>query len=162
MKPYLLAAALLASGFISGSVSAADYTNIVIEKDVAAPADAVWKKIGPFCALKDWLKVSCEITSGDVGFGNIGSVRRVAGRINEVLVGKTALSYTYTVDTAKDLYHGTVEVVPRGPAASKIVYTLFYDMESLRTAEAKSADRESRTKRFTQAVETMKAMAEAK
>ena len=129
MKLLTLAAALL----IAAPATAAEYTKIVLEKDLAVSAETAWQKIGPYCWLSEWLKVSCETISGDKTFGDVGTVRRVAGRINEVLVGKTALSYTYTWETGKDLYHGTVEVVPKGASASKIVYTLMYDIAPLAT-----------------------------
>lgn len=158
MKLHLLAAALL----LSAPAAAAEYTNIVLEKDLSVSAETAWKKIGPYCSLSEWLKVSCEIISGDKAFGDVGTVRRVAGRINEVLVGKTALSYTYTWETGKDLYHGTVEVVPKGASASKIVYTLMYDIAPLASAEAKAADRANRTKTFSAGLDVMKTMAEAK
>lgn len=158
MKLHLFAAALL----LSAPAAAAEYTNIVLEKDLSVSAETAWKKIGPYCSLSEWLKVSCEIISGDKAFGDVGTVRRVAGRINEVLVGKTALSYTYTWETGKDLYHGTVEVVPKGASASKIVYTLMYDIAPLASAEAKAADRANRTKTFSAGLDVMKTMAEAK
>jgi hypothetical protein len=58
-------------------------------------------------------------------------------------------------------YHGTLAVEPldRGKK-TKIVYTLFYDIGPL-DAEKKAADRASRTKRFSEALDNMKAMAEA-
>ncbi len=158
MRLHILAAALL----LSGPAAAAEYTNIVLEKELNVSAETAWKKIGPYCSLSEWLKVSCEIISGDKTFGDVGTVRRVAGRINEVLVGKTALSYTYTWETGKDLYHGTVEVVPKGASASKIVYTLMYDIASLPTAEVKATDRANRTKTFSGGLDVMKTMAEGK
>ena len=59
-------------------------------------------------------------------------------------------------------YHGTLAVEPldRG-RKTKIVYTLFYDQAPLGTNEAKIANREQRTKRFMEALDSMKAMAEA-
>ena len=44
---------------------------------------------------------------------------------------------------------------------TKIVYTLFYDQAPLGTNEKKIENREQRTKRFMEALENMKAMAEA-
>jgi hypothetical protein len=159
MKRTMLAAALL---LLTTPAMAAEYTNIVMEKDLAVSAETAWKKIGPYCSLSEWLKMSCEITAGDKAFGDLGSVRLVAGRVTEVLVAKTALSYTYAMEGAKDLYHGTVEVVPKGANASKIVYTLLYDNSALGTAEAKATDRANRTKRFTAGLDVMKTIAEAK
>ncbi len=154
--------ALAAAGILAltaGAASAAEFTHIVLEKDIAAPAEAVWKKVGDFCALRDWLKVSCKILSGD---GGIGTVRSVRDTVTEVMVGKTALSYTYSFVDGKDMYHGTIEIVPRGANASKAIYTLFWDQEPLKTPEAKAQSREGRAKRFGEALDNIKAMGEAK
>ena len=158
MKSIAFAAALL----MTFPAAAAEYTNIVMEKDLAVSAETAWNKIGPYCTLAEWLKLSCEIISGDKAFGDLGTVRLVAGRVNEVIVAKTALSYTYAMEGAKDLYHGTIEVVPKGAGASKIVYTLFYDNSAMATAEAKATDRANRTKRFSAGLDVMKTMAETK
>ena len=53
-----------------------------------------------------------------------------------------------------------VEPLDRG-RKTKIVYTLLYDQAPLGTAQAKIENREARTKRFSEALNTMKAMAEA-
>jgi hypothetical protein len=82
-------------------------------------------------------------------------------------VAQTPYSYTYA-QQASDIqpqspifYHGTLAVEPldRGKK-TKIVYTLFYDIGPL-DAEKKAADRAARTKRFSEALDNMKAMAEA-
>ena len=44
---------------------------------------------------------------------------------------------------------------------TKNVYTLFYDNSNLDTVEKKQADRAARTKRFGEALDTMKQMAES-
>ena len=51
---------------------------------------------------------------------------------------------------------------PDGAKKSKILYTLIYDAEPLKTPEAKAADKDRRAKQFTALVATMKAQAEAK
>ena len=93
--------------------------------------------------------------------GEFGAVRSVA---NEVLVGKTELSYTYT-QTVRDgrpynLYHGTLEARPVTATTSKIVYTLFFDNSMLADDAAREADRARRTTQFTAALENMKILAE--
>ena len=153
-------AALLASvAFGANAVRAADYTMIVLERTVERPVATVWEKVGPFCAIQDWMKISCAYTSGSGGFG---TVRHLAGRTDEVMVGKSATSYTYTVPTGKDLYHGTLEAVADGPQRTKLVYSIIYDQEPLGTAEAKATGRERRTKTFTAALENMKVLSEGK
>src|SRR6186997_2813149 len=69
------------------------YTTIPLEIDVNKPAAEVWARIGKYCDIGEWLQIpgGCKMLSGVEG--EVGSVRSVA---NEVLVGKTQYSYTYT------------------------------------------------------------------
>src|SRR5690242_12482204 len=69
------------------------YITIPLEIAVDRPAAEVWKRIGKYCDIAEWLQIpsGCKMLSGVEG--EVGSVRSVA---NEVLVGKTELSYTYT------------------------------------------------------------------
>jgi hypothetical protein len=152
-------AALGAAGFsLAGTVAmAADYATIVLSVDVARPADAVWKKVGGFCDIGAVLKVKCVYTSGS---GDLGTVRRLADRIDEVMVAQTSHSYTYTQPDSKVLYHGTVCVESVGPDSSKIIYSLFYDQSDLKTDADRVKSRDQRTKRFTQALDAMKRIAE--
>ena len=93
--------------------------------------------------------------------GEFGSVRSVA---NEVLVGKTELSYTYTQTPREgrpyNLYHGTLEARPVTATTSKLVYTLIYDNSMLADGAAREADRARRLASFTRALENMKILAE--
>ena len=147
----------------SGSVVVAKptYTSIPMEITVNRPAAEVWKRIGKYCDIAEWLQIpaGCAITSGKDG--EFGAVRTVAG---EVLVSKTELSYSYT-QTPKEgqpynLYHGTLEARPLTATTSKIVYTLFFDNSMLPNDAARAADRARRTERFTQALQNMKILAE--
>jgi len=154
----LLALAALGMTLGAGTALAADYTTIVQQIVVNRPVDVVWKKIGGYCDISVWLKVSCVYTSGS---GDLATVRRLNDRIDEVMVAKTAHSYTYTQPTTTILYHGTLDVQADGPKRSKIIYSLFYDQSPLATPEAQAADRDQRTKRFGEALNTMKSLAEA-
>jgi len=91
----------------------------------------------------------------------VGAVRSVA---NEILVGKTELSYTYTQPVRAgriyDLYHGTLEARPVTATTSKLVYTLMWDNSQLADDAAREADRMRRTTQFTGALENMKILAE--
>ena len=131
---------------------------IVLTADVNRGADVVWGKVGGYCAIADWFKATCTYTSGA---GDVGTIRRLNGMIDEVMVAKTRYSYTYTQPTSTILYHGTLEVQPVDSGHSKIVYTLIYDQEPLGTPDAKAANRKQRATRFQTAVDTMKAIAEA-
>ena len=155
----LLVFATLGLSLCAGTAWAAEYTSIVQDITVDRPADVVWKKIGGYCDIATWLKVTCAYTSGS---GDLGTVRRIADRVDEVLVAKTLHSYTYTQPESTILYHGTLDVQTEGPSRSKIIYTLFYDQAPLATPEAKAADRDKRATRFAEALATMKTMAEAK
>jgi len=155
----LLAAAVFGLALYAGSASAAQYAVVNLNISVDRPADVVWKKVGGYCDIAGWLKLSCVYTSGS---GDVGTVRRLADRIDEVMVGKTAHSYTYTQPGSTILYHGTLQVVPEGKDHCKLLYNLIWDQAPLADDEAKAKDRDQRTKSFTAALANMKAIAEAK
>jgi hypothetical protein len=155
----LFAFGALGASLFAGTASAAEYATLNLDISVDTPADVVWKKVGGYCDISAWLKLTCVMTSGS---GELGSVRRLADRIDEVMVAKTAYSYTYTQPASTILYHGTLEVVPDGKKKSKILYSLFWDQAALADAEAKTRDREQRKKTFTTALESMKKLAEEK
>ena len=138
------------------------YTSIAMEITVNRPAAEVWKRIGKYCDVAEWLQVpaGCKIIAGKDG--EFGAVRSVGN--GEVLVGQTELSYTYAQTpkegTPFNLYHGTVEARPLTPATSKLVYTLFFDNSMLPDEAARAKDREARRARFTQALQNMKTLVE--
>ena len=137
------------------------YITIPLEIAVDRPAAEVWKRIGKYCDIGEWLQIAagCKMLSGVEG--EVGSVRSVA---NEVLVGKTELSYTYTQPVRAgrpyNLYHGTLEVRPVTDKTSKIVYTLMYDNSMLPDDAAREKDKASRTGVFQRAMANMKTLAE--
>ena len=130
-----------------------------MEIAVNRPAAEVWKRVGKFCDIGEWLRIPCTLTSGKDG--EFGTVRSVAG---EILVAKTELSYSYT-QTVKanrpyNLYHGTLEARPVTATTSKLVYTLMFDNSMLADDAARDKDRAQKTATFTQALENMKILAE--
>jgi Polyketide cyclase / dehydrase and lipid transport len=141
------------------AVAAPTYVSIPLEITVDRPAAEVWKRIGKYCDIGEWLQIPCTITAGKDG--EFGAVRSVA---NEVLVGKTELSYTYTQTVRNDrpynLYHGTLEARPLTAKTSKIVYTIFFDNSMLADDAAREADKARRTATFTRALQNMKTLAE--
>jgi hypothetical protein len=155
------APAAQAGGAAAGGIVVASptYTSILMELAVNKPAADVWKRVGKFCDIGEWLRIPCTITSGKDG--EVGAIRSVA---NEVLVGRTELSYTYTQPVREgrpyNLYHGTLEARPVTATTSKLVYTLFFDNSMLADNAAREADRARRTAQFTQALENMKILAE--
>src|SRR2546425_11380208 len=135
------------------------YVSIPMEITVNRPAAEVWKRVGKFCDIGEWLRIPCTITQGKDG--EVGAVRSVA---NEVLVGKTELSYSYTQPVRAgrpyNLYHGTLEARPLTATTSKLVYTLMWDNSMLADDAARERDKTQRTTQFTQALENMKILAE--
>jgi hypothetical protein len=136
------------------------YVSIPMEITVNRPAAEVWKRIGGYCAIAEWFQIpNCTITQGKDG--EFGAVRSVA---NEVLVGKTELSYTYTQPVREgrpyNLYHGTLEARPLTATTSKLIYTLVYDNSMLPDDGAKEKDKAQRTATFMRALQNMKILAE--
>src|SRR5579862_3497783 len=141
------------------AVPNATYISIPLEITVNRPAAEVWKRIGKYCDIGEWLRIPCTITSGKDG--EFGAIRSVG---SEVLVGKTELSYTYTqpvrVGQTYNLYHGTLEARPVTATTSKLVYTLIFDNSMLADDAAREKDKAQKTAQFTQALENMKILAE--
>jgi hypothetical protein len=135
------------------------YISIPLEIMVNKPAAEVWKRVGKYCDIGEWLRVACTITQGKDG--EFGAVRSIG---NEILVGKTELSYTYTQPVREGqpyiLYHGTLEARPVTATTSKLVYTLVLDNSTLADDAARDRDRTRRAAQFTTALENMKILAE--
>ena len=161
MAAKIFASAAMASLLALGnSAQAANFTTILLEKVVDRPPMQTWSKIGPYCAIATWLKVKCVITAGNQI--SVGTNRQLNDKTDEIMVAVTPWSYTYAQPTSPIFYHGTLAVEPLDNGhKTKIVYTLFYDQAPLATMDARQADRAARTKRFSEALDAMKAMAEA-
>jgi len=139
------------------------YVSIPLEIVVSRPAAEVWKRVGKYCDIEEWLQVPCVISSGKDG--EVGTVRSLRdGAVIEILVAKTAMSYTYTQPVREgqgyNLYHGTVEAVPVSVTTSKLVYTLVFDNSMLADDAARDKDMQQRTAQFTRALNNMKTLAE--
>ena len=140
-----------------------EYVTIKLEIDIAKPAAQVWAKVGDYCDISEWLDVDCTITSGD---GGVGTVRVLAGgRVTEILVAQTDLSYGYTQPAREgqfyNLYHGFMEAKPVTAATSKMLYTLVYDISDKADQAAKDADIARRRTMFEGALQNIKKLAEA-
>jgi hypothetical protein len=135
------------------------YISIPMEITVNRPAAEVWARVGKYCDIGEWLQVPCTITKGKDG--EFGAVRSIG---NEILVGKTELSYTYTQPVREgriyDMYHGTLEARPINATTTKLVYTLVYDGSQLADDEARTADAARRRTTFERALNNMKILAE--
>ena len=153
---------LLALVCAAPAMSEPEYVTISMEIDINRPAAEVWAKVGGYCDIAQWLNLQCEITSGE---GEMGTVRSLAGgRILEILVAQTELSYGYTQPVAEgqfyNLYHGFMEARPVSATKSKMLYTLVYDVSNLADQAAKDADQARRRTSFETALANMKKIAE--
>ena len=144
---------------VSTVVAKPTYISIPMEITVNRPAAEVWKRVGKYCDIGEWLRVNCTITAGKDG--EFGAVRSIG---NEVLVGKTELSYSYTQPVREgrpyNLYHGTLEARPLTATTSKLVYTLVLDNSMLADDATRDRDIAQRTTQFTTALENMKILSE--
>ena len=135
------------------------YASVEMEIVVNRPAAEVWKRVGKYCDIGEWFQIPCTIVSGKDG--EFGAVRSVA---NEILVGKTELSYVYRQPVREgqryNMYHGTLEARPVTATTSKLVYTLFFDNSNLPDEAAKQADKDRRRTQFMRALQNMKTLAE--
>jgi hypothetical protein len=137
------------------------YVTIALETTVNKPVADVWKRIGGYCTISEWLQIAagCKILSGTDD--EVGAVRSVAG---EVLVGKTQYSYTYTQTVRAgrpyNLYHGTIEARAASPTTTKLLYTLIYDNSMMPDDAAREKDKASRSAVFSRALSNMKTLAE--
>lgn len=164
MKSGLIASTALCALVITPIARAEpEYVTIEMEIDIASSAEEVWAKVGGYCDIAGWLNVDCEITSGN---GGMGTVRVLAGgRVTEILVAKTDLSYGYTQPVVEgqfyNLYHGFMEAMPVTADTSKLLYTLVYDVSDKPDQAAKDADIARRRGMFETALQNMKRIAEA-
>jgi hypothetical protein len=162
MKKTLLSLLAAPAILLSSTVMAQEYVTIKMEIDVARSAEQTWAAVGDYCEISEWLGIDCAITSGD---GGIGTVRVLAsGRITEVMVAQTPLSYGYTQPAVEgqfyNLYHGFMEARAVDANSSKLIYTLMLDVSNLADQAAKDADVTRRRATFERALGNMKTMAE--
>jgi hypothetical protein len=134
------------------------YVTLLLTQDVNAPADTVWARMGKYCDISKWAFPDCKLLAGDGGFASVRSI------VDEVLVGQTGHSYTYTQPVRKDakynLYHGTLEAVPVTAKTSRLVYSFFYDNSMLADDAARDAEMATRKKRFTAFLQNTKILGE--
>jgi hypothetical protein len=138
------------------------YVTVPMEIQIHAPADVVWSHIGHYCDLARLGSAgfpNCTITSGTDG--EYGAVRSIG---NEILVGKTKYSYTYTQPLRTTgfypLYHGTVEARADTPDTTTLYWTLVYDNSNLADDAARENDVARRRTRFMGMLEAVKTLSE--
>ena len=150
----------------TGSVAVANprYVAIPMEITINKPVAEVWKRVGKYCDIGEWLpQLACTMQSGKDG--EVGAVRSLAGgRILEILVAKTEFSYTYAQPVRDgvpyNMYHGTMEARAITPTTTKMIYTLLLDNSMLADDAARERDVQQRRTSFTRALENMKILAE--
>ncbi len=158
----LTALAMLAGA--APAFAAPEYVTIAMEIEVNKPAAEVWAKVGEYCDISEWFpQLDCVMTSGD---GGMGTVRVLAGgRVTEILIAKTDLSYGYTQPVTEgqfySLYHGFMEAKPVTATTSKLLYTLVLDESDKADQAAKDADIARRRTQFEAGLAKMKEIAEA-
>jgi hypothetical protein len=163
-RPWIFAVLTAIACTAAATAAEPQYQTLQMQIDVAKPAKDAWAKVGGYCDISKWLNnVDCKITSGN---GDMGTVRVLAGgRVTEILVAKTDLSYGYTQPAREgqfyNLYHGFLEAKPVTDKTSKLVYTLLWDISDKPDQAAKDADIAQRRMRFEGALEAMKKLAEA-
>jgi hypothetical protein len=137
-----------------------NWATIVMTANVNHGADEAWKRIGgdDYCAFIKFLGMnSCVLT---VGSGDVGTNRRLNGRINELMVSRTSHSYVYAQPSSPIFYHGTMAVEPVDATHARIVYTLLYDNANIAPAD-RAAEMDRRRVRFQAAIDKMAAAANA-
>jgi len=139
---------------------APEYMVVNLEGEtINKPAAEVWAKVGKFCDLQAWLNAPCQLAGGQDG--QPGAVRSIAGgRVIEILVSATPMSYTYAMPLAANSYHGKLEVRPLSATTSKVYYSIFEDVSMMADQAAKDRRRTQLTNQFTGAVNNMKILAE--
>lgn len=164
IRPFHCLLAIGAASLIAGTASAAEYATVKLNTSVDAPIDVVWKKVGGYCDITKWLPQlkTCTYTSGN---GDLGTVRRLADRIDELLVAQGKYFYVYAqpIPPGRDImYHGKLEAVADGKKKTTLVYELVWDQAPLADDAAKKKDIDGRTAAFTGALAAMKKLAEEK
>src|SRR5512146_1588020 len=100
---------------VAPPVQASDWITVKNSVEVNAPVGTVWRRIGGYCAISEWMEVSCSYTSGH---GELGTVRSLMnGSTDEVMVAQTRHSYTYWQNKgnmAPAMFHGTLFAEPDG------------------------------------------------
>ncbi len=129
---------------------------------IDAPVDKVWKRVGGFCDITEWMNSpeweDCKYLQGEGGPGSVRSI------VNEVLVGQTQYSYTYAQpprkDTLYNLAHGTLAAEALSPTTTRLTYTMLRDVSILPDDAARKRDEEARYGRVSEWLKNMKVLAE--
>ena len=134
-KPVILAAALV----LTAGASAAGAVEVHQMLTVKGAPDAVWQKVGDFCAIKDWhpaVKACVVSEEGGVTFRTL--TLPDGGAIKEKLLEKTDTSYSYEIIESPlpvQNYRATFSIMGHGDA-TMIDWKSTFDAKDASDADA--------------------------
>jgi Polyketide cyclase / dehydrase and lipid transport len=130
--------AIVATGALVGSAAALEVSH---SAKVAGTPDAVWQKIGAFCAIQDWHPAVSKCEQTEEG----GETYRTltlgdGGTIRERLIEQTDTSYTYEIIESPlpvQNYRATISVSAEGEA-TKVDWKGSFDAKDASDADAQA------------------------
>lgn len=136
--PRILSSAIAAMGFLVGPASALE---VASSATVPGTPDAVWQKIGDFCAIQAWHPAVAKCEQTDEG----GATHRTltladGGTIKEKLVQQTDTSYTYEIVESPlpvENYRATFSVLADGDR-TRVDWRGSFDAKGQSDADAKA------------------------
>ena len=164
-----LAACAIGAAVLGGGAAWAqktpEYVSIPMEVTINKPVADVWAKIGGWCDISKWIaagrEVPCTVESSH---SNIGSVRKIANVVTEIMTAKGQYSYGYTQPPVEgkfyNLYHGFIEATAVNATTTKLSYTLMLDVSDKADQAAKDKDVNGRRTQFEAALQNIKKLAE--
>ena len=118
---------------------------VLVKKEVAAPADRLWKQVGDFGDVS-WIQ---GVTRSELEGQGVGMVRSLyvgdGPPVREQLEAhdEEARSIGYTITQGNPMpvtdYHATVAVVPDGPERSRLEWGCRFEASGVSEPEAKAA-----------------------
>ncbi|ATU94077.1 SRPBCC family protein [Phyllobacterium zundukense] len=132
-----LASAIAAMGVLVGSAAALE---VASSATVAGKPDAVWQKIGDFCAIQTWHPAVSKCAQSDEGGATYRTLTTTdGGTIKEKLVEQTGTSYTYDIINSPlpvENYRATISVSADGDG-TRVDWKSSFDAKGKSDSEAK-------------------------
>ena len=132
-----LTSTIAAMGFLVGSAAALE---VASSATVTGKPDAVWQKIGDFCAIQTWHPAISKCALSEEGGATYRTLTTTDGAtIKEKLVEQTDKSYTYDIiDSPLPVanYRATISVSPEGNG-TKVDWRSNFDAKGKTDSEAK-------------------------
>ena len=138
----ILSSAIAAMGLLIGSASALEVASSAI---VAGTPDAVWQKIGDFCAIQAWHPAVSKCVQSD----EAGATYRIlttsdGATIKEKRVEQTDTSYTYEIIESPlpvENYRSTISVAAEGDQ-TRVDWSSSFDAKGKSDDDAKAVIRD--------------------